>query len=259
MSAADHSTWIKVALEAVLAGAKLAEDAAAAQSIQQKDSLRDIVTSTDSRISELLLQRLGQTGLPVVSEEAALPALDGKRFWVVDPIDGTVNFAHGLASFAVSAGLVEDGACQLGVVCAPKLDELYFTLNTDKALLNGRPFTHLHRGVDEALTAASFSARAPAAQYTLFQRVNESTRGCLRTGSAALNVCWAAVGKLQAAYGFDAKLWDVAGALAVARAAGCEVRLRPHADPMRLDYIVGSREVVEHLAGLAHDTQLWTR
>lgn len=259
MSTPNHSALIKVALEAVLAGAKLAENAAAAQSVQQKESLRDIVTATDTRISELLMQRLGQTGLPVISEESDARAPGAERFWVVDPIDGTVNFAHGLAAFAVSAGLVESGQCQLGVVCAPKLDELYFTLNPDKALLNGRPFVHLHRGVEEALVSASFSGKAALAQYTLFQQINESTRGCLRTGSAALNVCWAAAGKLQAAYGFDAKLWDVAGALAVAKAAGCELRLRPHADPLRLDYIVGSREVVDHLAALAHDAQLWTR
>ncbi|RQO58759.1 inositol monophosphatase [Paucibacter sp. KBW04] len=257
----DHSTLIKTALEAVLAGAKLAETAAAnAQSAQQKESLRDIVTQTDLRISELLMQRLAATGLPVVSEEAeAHAAVAAKQLWVVDPIDGTVNFAHGLAAYAVCAGLVDQGEFRLGVVCAPKLDELYFTLNTEKALLNGRPFVHSHRAPDEALVAASFSAKASAAQYEMFQAVNDSTRGCLRTGSAALNVCWAAAGKLQAAYGFSAKLWDVAGALAIARAAGCELRLHRHADGLSVDYIVGSREVVEHLARLAQDKQLWKR
>lgn len=260
MSSLDHSTLIKTALEAVLAGAKLAETAAAnAQTVQQKESLRDIVTQTDLRISMLLVQSLGATGLPVISEEAEATASAGaEAFWVVDPIDGTVNFTHGLAPYAVCAGLVEQGECQLGVVCAPKLDELYFTLNTEKALLNGRPFVHPHRAPFEALVAASFSAKAGAAQYELFQAVNDSTRGCLRTGSAALNVCWAAAGKLQAAYGFAAKLWDVAAALAVARAAGCALRLHRHADGLTVDYIVGSCEVVEHLAQLAHDKQLWT-
>lgn len=259
MSTLDHSSLIKTALEAVLAGAKLAETAAAnAQSVQQKDSSRDIVTATDLRISELLMERLGATGLPVISEEADASAhAKAPVAWVVDPIDGTVNFSHGLAPFAVSAGLVEQGEARLGVVCAPKLDEFYFTLNTEKALLNGRPFVHPHRGVGEALVAASFSARASSAQYELFQAVNDSGRGCLRTGSAALNVCWAAAGKLQAAYGFAAKLWDVAGALAIARAAGCELRLHRHADGLTVDYIVGSREVVQHIAQLAHDKQLW--
>lgn len=259
MSAPDHNTLIKTALDAVLAGGRLAEAAAAnAQAVQHKDSLRDIVTQTDLRISDLLVSRLGAAGQAVISEEGEDPSRIPDQFWAVDPIDGTVNFTHGLSPYAVSAGWVERGECRLGVVCAPKLDELYFTLNTEKALLNGRPFTHQHRGVSEALVAASFSAKASAAHYQLFQQANESTRGCLRTGSAALNVCWAAAGKLQAAYGFDAKLWDVAGALAIARAAGCEVLIKRHSNALRLDYIVGSREVVKHLAELAGGLNLLT-
>jgi len=254
-----HNELMQTALAAVLAAGKIAETAASTASVQQKESLRDIVTAADQRISELLIERLKVTGLPVISEEAEhlgpLPA----SCWVVDPIDGTVNFSHGLASYAVSVGLLEDGEFRLGAVCAPKLDELYFTLNPEKALLNGRPFQHLHGQPAEALVAASFSAKADAAQYLLFQAINESTRGCLRTGSAALNICWAAAAKLQAAYGFKAKPWDVAGAVAVARAAGCEVHLRRHGEgtAQRVDYFVGSREVVQHLLRLATEQKLW--
>lgn len=258
MKTLDNSALIQAALSAVLDGAKLADAASAAQVLNQKGSLRDIVTQTDLDISELLQQRLGATGLPVISEEAdvaggATPA----QFWVVDPIDGTVNFAHGLAQFAVSAGLVADGQFQLGVVCAPRLDELYFTLNSERALLNGRPFSHVHRDHADALVAASFAAKGSAAQYTLFQQVNESTRGCLRTGSAALNICWAAAGKLQAAYGFSAKLWDVAGALAIARAAGCAIALRYTPGALTLDYCVGSNDAVQHVRALAQANGLW--
>lgn len=254
----DHSTLIKAALDAVLAGARIADAMRATQAVNQKGSLRDIVTQADLDISDLLQARLGATGLPVISEEQAAPAGTlPARCWVVDPIDGTVNFSHGLPQFAISAGLVEDGAFQLGVVCAPALDELYFTLNPERALLNGRPMVHTHRTRDEALTAASFSAQGSTAQYALFQQVNESTRGCLRSGSAALNICWAAAGKLQAAYGFQAKLWDVAGALAVARAAGCTVLLRHQPGSLTLDYCVGSEQVVAHVRALAQANGLW--
>jgi len=257
----SHVELMQTALSAVLAGGKLAETAASTASVAQKESLRDIVTAADQRISELLIDSLKVTGLPVVSEEAVGPATLPERCWVVDPIDGTVNFSHGLAPYAVSVGLLEDGEFRLGAVCAPKLDELYFTLTPEKALLNGRPFQHQHGKLDEALVAASFSAKAGAEQYQLFQRINDSTRGVLRTGSAALNICWAAAGKLQAAYGFNAKLWDVAGAAAIARAAGCEVHLRRHGEgaAQRVDYFIGSRDVVQHLLQLAADLQLWTR
>jgi myo-inositol-1(or 4)-monophosphatase len=254
----DNSVLVQAAVGAVLAGAKLADTARATHVLHQKDSLRDIVTQTDLDIHAVLLERLGATGVPVISEEQqvapdALPA----QCWVVDPIDGTVNFAHGLPQFAISAGLVAGSEFQLGAVAAPALDELYFTLNSERALLNGRPFTHVHRSPDAALTAASFSAKGSAAQYALFQQVNESTRGALRSGSAALNICWAAAGKLQAAYGFNAKLWDVAGALAVARAAGCKLVVRHQSGALTLDYIVGSNEVVDHVLRLAQQNGLW--
>ena len=259
MSELNYSTLVKTALNAVLAGAKMAELAADTRVVNHKGNLRDIVTQTDKDISELLTDKLGASGLPVISEEGdQLDVPTPGVFWVVDPIDGTVNFSNGLPQFAVSAGLVENGQFRLGLVCAPKLDELYFTLHSEKALLNGRPFSHVHQALDDALVAASFSAKASRPHYDMFQAVNESTRGCLRTGSAALNICWCAVGKLQGAYGFQAKLWDVAGALAIARAAGCEIVVRHQPNSLLIDYFAGSREVVEKLVSLAKQNHLLT-
>jgi myo-inositol-1(or 4)-monophosphatase len=254
----ENNTLIKTALNAVLSSAKLAEAASGSLIVGHKGSLRDIVTQTDIDISDLLKMKLGTTNLPVISEEGHAPSLETVEvFWVVDPIDGTVNFSHGLAQYAISVGLVDHNEFKLGVVCAPALDELYFTLNSERALINGRPFTHTHSAKEDALVAASFSSHALPSHYALFQQVNDSTRGCLRTGSAALNICWAAVGKIQAAYGFQAKLWDVAGALAVARAAGCEIILRRKPDALTLDYCVGSRDAVQHVKNLAKSNKLW--
>jgi myo-inositol-1(or 4)-monophosphatase len=260
LSTLNINTLIKTAIGAVLAGAKIAELTIGAQVVNHKGNLRDIVTQADIDISELLEKELSITGLPVISEEKyeiAKSIPDADVFWVVDPIDGTVNFSHGLPFFAVSVGLVEKGEFKLGVVCAPVLDELYFTLNTGKALLNGKLFKHVHLLREDALMAASFSAKSSKSCYDLFQEVNESTRGCLRTGSAALNICWAATGKLQAAYGFNAKLWDVAGALAIAKAAGCNVSLRYKPNGLLLDYCVGSQDAVNHIISLAKQHELW--
>jgi myo-inositol-1(or 4)-monophosphatase len=253
----DNNTLVKTAIDAIMAGAKIADAAAAARAVvNNKGSLRDIVTQTDLDISAVLEQKLGATGHKVISEEGDMHAATG-TYWVVDPIDGTVNFSHGLQQWAISAGLVEGSDFKLGVVCAPALDELYFTLNSERALLNGRPFSHVHRSPEDALIAASFAASAEAPVYAMFQHANQTTRGCLRTGSAALNICWAAAGKLQGAYGFKARLWDVAGALAVARAAGCAMAVRHVPGEMTLDYCVGSKEVVEHLLGHARELGLW--
>ncbi|MCF8169252.1 MAG: hypothetical protein K9J77_11640 [Rhodoferax sp.] len=259
MTLVDYNSFVKTALNAVLAGANLAESTGSAQIVGQKGSLRDIVTQTDLEISELLVNRLGENGTLVISEEAQI--IEGplpEVYWVVDPIDGTVNFSHGLHQYAITVGLVEREVFTLGVVCAPKLGELYFTLHPEKALLNGRPFIHSHGMVADALVAASFAATAPQSVYDMFRAVNENTRGCLRTGSAAINICWAAVGNLQGAYGFGARLWDVAGALAIARAAGCDVVIHRAPDSLKLDYFVGSREVVSLLSRLASENHLLT-
>ena len=217
------------------------------------------MTRTDLAISELLVERLSVTGIPIIFEEqnrnfGEVPDV----FWVVDPVDGTVNFSNGLPQFAISACLVDKGTFKLGVVCAPALDELYFTLNEGRALINGRPFVHVHQTTSDSLVASSSSAKGPLAQYESFQQINESTRGCLRTGSAALNTCWAAAGKLQAVYGFQAKLWDAAGALAVARAAGCEITIHKGPDALTVDYCVGSTETVRHIEQLAQGHGFWS-
>lgn len=252
-----NSDYVKLGLAAVLAGAKIAERSIDRNVIARKGTLRDIVTQADQAISELLIEKLSSTGLTVISEEAdnyseILP----EDMWVIDPIDGSVNFSNGLPLYAISIGLLKDLTPHLGFVCIPSLDELYFTLGPEKALLNGRPFMHEHIDRSDSLVAASFSGHPTNVEYELFQAVNESMRGCLRTGSAALNICWVASGKLQGAYGFQAKLWDVAGALAVAKAAGCEVITHRKPQSLLIDYCVGSKDVVRHLSKLAGEKKL---
>jgi myo-inositol-1(or 4)-monophosphatase len=251
----DH--YVKLGLAAALAGAKIAETSLDRNVISQKGNIRDIVTLTDQRISELLIHQLTPTGIPVMSEEkiSFFDEFPGE-IWVIDPIDGSVNFSNGLPLYSISIGLMQDSHPKLGFVCIPSLDELYFTLSPTKALLNGKPFIHEH--VDKAcsLIAASFSAKPLRTEYDLFQAVNEKMRGCLRTGSAALNICWAASGKLQGAYGFQAKLWDVVGALAIAKAAGCEVIIEKSPNSLLIDYCVGSKDVVSYISKLATEMKL---
>ena len=254
---------LKAAIRAVLSAARVVEESRENRAVQHKGSLRDIVTQADLDSSRLLQEHLRPTGIVVISEEntdgadGQSPTFTPDTFWAVDPIDGTANFAHGLHQFAICAGLVEQGDFQLGVVCAPALDEFYCTTIGHEVLLNGRTFTHTHRQPTESLLAASLPAAAPRACYDLFQKANETTRGCLRTGSAALNICWTASGKLQGAFGFGARVWDVAGALAIARAAGCEILVRHRKDLLTLDYCAGSQDVVRHIMHLANQHGVW--
>jgi myo-inositol-1(or 4)-monophosphatase len=246
------SNHVRLGLASVLEGAKIAEHSVDRHAISRKGNLRDIVTQADQTISQLIIEKLSPSRIPIISEEVEfsyefLP----DYVWVIDPIDGSVNFSHGLPLYSISIGLIKNMNPRLGFVCIPSLDELYFTLSPEKAFLNGKPLFHENAALTDSLVAASFSGNPLKVEYELFQLVNEGIQGCLRTGSAALNICWAASGKLQGAYGIQAKLWDVAGALAIAKAAGCEVIYDINPRTMSIDYFVGSKGVVGYITKLA--------
>jgi len=149
----------------------------------------------------------------------------------------------------VSAGLCVGSAFAVGAVCLPALTELYFTQDDQISYLNGRPQKVAPALYEKSLIAVSFSGKrgdpeARKRQYQVFGALNDETRGCLRTGSAAINICYVSANRLQAALGYAAKLWDVAGALAVARCAGAELFVKPSQYGEGVDYIVGSPAVV---------------
>lgn len=249
----------RLAASAALAGGRIALASAAALDIQVKDSPRDIVTAIDLEVERAMLGILAASPHPVLSEESTADAagydLLAERFsWVVDPIDGTANFAHGMDYYGICAGLTRGLEFLAGAVYLPRLDQLYAT-EGNAALLNGEPLRHQHRSFATSLIAAGFSNSVHdpahrALQYEVFGLVNERTRGCLRLGSTAVNVCFAAAGRLQCAYGLRAKIWDVAAALAVAIAAGCRVVIAPCGDRFSVDYLVGSRETVAAIHAL---------
>lgn len=253
----------RLALCAAVEGGRIAMMANAPQDVRVKESHRDVVTVIDLEIERSATAILSESGYPILGEETTQAnwnsADNGKRHWVVDPIDGTTNLVHGMEYFGVSIGLCQELQFLVGAVCLPRLEQLYCTFGPNRALLNGRPLIHEHRALKNSLVAASFSnnhsdPERRMREYKLFGYLNDQTRGCLRLGSAATNICFTAAGRLQAAYGQHAKIWDIAGALAIASAAGCEIRITPTNVPFSLHYIVGSREVVSaiHELNIAH-------
>lgn len=254
------------ALRAVYEGGLICgEREADRQVVATKESARDLVTEADLRIEHHIRTLLEPCGHPVLGEETAgdrpaFPPAPGQPVWLVDPIDGTTNFAAGMAWYGVSVGLWVDGAFVTGAVSLPAARELFFTHGDRGAFLNGKPLRVGAARFADALVAAAFSGAAGdperrRRQYDLFGRINDSSRGCLRLGSTAANICQVAAGRLQAAYGIAARLWDVAGALAVARQAGAALCWRlDAADPTRLDYIVGSADAVQAINALFAET-----
>jgi len=247
----------RLAQRAAAEGGRIAMLSTYPMNIQTKESARDIVTSMDLAIERAIMDILSESTYPVLSEES--PAdnpysmLEEKLTWVIDPIDGTANFANGLEYYGISIGLCRGLDFPVGAVCIPRLEMLYSTQG-HQALLNGDPIIHEHKAIDESLVGASFSGSFHDQshrnrQYELFGALNDQTRGCLRLGSTAVNICFTISGRLQATYGLRAKIWDAAGSLAIAIAAGCKVMVAPCDDQFSVDYIVGSRDTV----GMIHE------
>lgn len=187
----------------------------------------DLVTEADlaaqTAIREVLLSAFPDHGFLGEEEGASTVGRDGYR-WIVDPLDGTTNYVHGLAQFAVSIGLERSGKLLAGVVYDPSSDECFAAALGLGADVNGRPLRV--SGVCElsqAMIAASFPPKVMRDSVVVaeFLTVMEQAQAVRRMGSSALNLSYVAAGRLDAYWAKDTKTWDVAaGWLLVTEAGG---------------------------------------
>ncbi len=148
---------------------------------------------------------------------------DAPPCWVVDPLDGTVNYVHRLQTFAVSIGLYAKGKMCLGVIYDPVSDELFAAVDGQGATVNGRTMKSSRcRDLSQALVACSFPAgvKKDAPEVTRFVNVLEHCRSLRRLGSCALNMCYVADGRLDAYWATNVSAWDSAAGTVIARESG---------------------------------------
>ncbi len=161
---------------------------------------------------------LGEEGDP--SEKAQRKS---EFCWIVDPLDGTVNYVHRLPAFSVSVALEHRGELQVGVVYDPIADECFSAVRGEGALLNGEKISVSDCvSLREALAAASFSAGVTreSEEISRFLDVLVKCQALRRMGSAALNLAYLASGRLDAYWATSVKVWDVAAGLLLVREAG---------------------------------------
>ena len=222
-----RATHLDVAVDAAReAGALLRSRVATDSDYDLKGGPHDLVTETDhlaeARIIERITDAFPDHG--ILAEEQAPHQLDARFRWVIDPIDGTTNFAHGIPFFSVSIALEADGVPQIGVVYDPLRDEL-FTAEADRgAYVNGRP---MRASTVAELTRAVLATGFPhtpelrAANMRNFERFVPIAQGMRRLGSAALALAYVAVGRLDGYWDLDLNRWDLAaGILLVGEAGG---------------------------------------
>jgi myo-inositol-1(or 4)-monophosphatase len=192
------------------------------EQIRGKTNAKDLVTEWDVRSEEAIRAILEPTGIPVLGEEQG-GTRQGNSHWLVDPIDGTVNFAHGLPMWCVSIGLELDGELAVGVVYAP-LVEWWFeaTRGGGARDADGEPL-HVSdcQELSRALLATGFpydlSGDNNFADWEAMQRA----ASCRRLGSAAIDLCLVARGWFDGYWERNLAAWDMAaGALIVVEAGG---------------------------------------
>jgi myo-inositol-1(or 4)-monophosphatase len=237
------------------AGAIIREGFGRACQVWQKGTI-DFVTEFDRRSEEVIVSAL-QKEFPehaILAEESGHHARAGEYQWVVDPLDGTTNFAHGFPIFAISLGLLRGTVPVVGVVYDPVHDELFAAELGHGASLNRRPIhVSSQASLGQALLATGFAydirtnPRNNLARFTHFML---RTQGVRRLGSAALDCAWTAAGRLDGYWESGIKAWDIAaGGLLVREAGGRTTSIEGAEDFMPTGTIVTSN-------GLLHEQML---
>ena len=222
-----HSSERRVAVDAArAAGHLLLCELDGVRRIAYKGSPTNLVTEMDAQCEALIVERLRSTfaGDAILSEEAGGIAGRSGRRWIVDPLDGTTNYAHGLPIFAVSIALEIDRRVVLGVVYDPTRDELFVAERGLGATINdGALAVSGTATLDESLLATGFpynirESRANLAEFTAFTLRSRAVR---RLGSAVLYCAWVAAGRFDGYWEQTTGPWDVAaGSLLIEEAGG---------------------------------------
>jgi myo-inositol-1(or 4)-monophosphatase len=192
--------------------------------------LNDFVTEMDERAEDIIVARLREAfpGDVVVAEERGeLAGAQGGGRWLVDPLDGTTNFLHGVPIYAVSIACEVGGALHCGVVYDPNRDEMFVAQQGCGAYLNGRRISvsGVARTADCLLTTGFpyRDFRYLESYFRLFTHILPEVHGLRRPGAAALDLCWTACGRFDGFCELGLKPWDVAAGSLIVREAGGKV------------------------------------
>jgi len=205
----------------------------------------DFVSSADVRAEKILHEELGRArpDYAFLMEEsghtpAPAPGTDTPRRWIVDPLDGTTNFLHGLPHFAISIGLEERGEIIAGVVYDPIKEEMFWAEKGAGAYLNDRRIRVSGRGTLAAAligTGSPFLGHGDAPRFLAeLNAVIGATAGMRRWGTASLDLAYVAAGRFDAFWEHDLSTWDTAAGIVLVREAGGYVS-QVNGKPFRLD------------------------
>ncbi len=226
-SAADRSQYLATAIRAAeAAGALLLEYAQSGFRIDYKAAI-NLVTDADRQAEDCIVRTIlsAHPSHRILAEERGQGGASDSRYqWIVDPLDGTTNFAHGFPFYSVSIGLEYDGECIVGVVLDPVRHELFTGMAGEGAFLNGKRL-HVSRieSLDRSLLVTGFAydiRDTSNNNLDHFSHISLHAQAVRRTGSAALDLCYVAAGRFDGYWEVKLSPWDMAAGIVIVREAG---------------------------------------
>ena len=235
-------SYLSVCEEAARSAGKILLDMLGTTNIRHKKNPRDLVTEADvaaQKVIESILlgafpdhRFLGEEDNPTPLSQG-----DASEFcWIVDPLDGTTNFVHGVPSFGPSVALAQGADVLCGAFYNPMTEEFFSAAQGQGAFLNGKPIhTSNWQTLEESLVAVSFPTviRNDSPDLTSFLRALPLCQSLRRTGSTALNLAYVAAGRFEATWAFRCHPWDIAAGIVLAQEAGGVVT-KPDGTPIDL-------------------------
>jgi myo-inositol-1(or 4)-monophosphatase len=259
----EADTLLEVAVDAArMAGALLLERARRGREreVTSKSTPTDLVSEADLEseraIKALLAQRRPDDGF--VGEEGGAEQGSSGLSWVVDPLDGTINFLFGIPQWCVSVAVRDSAGTVAGAVYDPNRDELFTATREGRATLIGSEgVVELKASARDELATAmvatglAYDAQVRAAQALVLTRVAPRVRDIRRFGSAALDLAWTAAGRYDAYFERSVKQWDIAAGALICERAGLRVLELPVHEDLPWGILVASPALAEGLLELA--------
>ena len=219
---------VKVAVEAARAAGKIQRERAGdIQNISEKGGLRgDVVTEVDLLCEKEIISRIKSASPDhaILAEESGDTQGDVNNKWIIDPLDGSLNYSHGYPCYCVSIGLEHNGEQNIGVIYNPNLDELFVAEKGRGATLNGKPIkVSTTESLGKSLLVTGFTPKIVGSEDDNLKHFCDFMKSCQavrRPGSAAMDLCYTAMGRFDGFWEAYLNPWDMAAGVLIVREAG---------------------------------------
>ncbi|WMJ72431.1 inositol monophosphatase family protein [Cytophagaceae bacterium ABcell3] len=190
---------------------------------------KDMVSYVDKETEKILVQKLEPLvqGASFITEEGTVEQAKSEYKWVIDPLDGTTNFLHGLPSYSISVALIREEEVLLGVVYDIQQQECFYAWKGGGAWLNDKGIkVSAIDAVEQSLIATGFPydlLDKTDDYFKILKELVEHSHGIRRLGSAAIDLCYVACGRFECYFEFNLKMWDIMAGVLIVKEAGGKV------------------------------------